>query len=113
MSFLEAIGLGHYKIHTLLDPNDERMGMRHLRRGPVCLTIRTLQGLKGLLLNWDLDLGRLSLSLCWWRPHKLGIGWHIPEWTNPRTWDVLSPYLSEWSWYLGIPGGSLGSKLAR
>lgn len=101
MNFIETLGLGHYKIHSLLDPNDEHMGMRYFNHGPICLNLRALQGLKGLLLNWDLDIGGLSISLCWWRPHKLGIGQRNPDKKNCGAVGGIE----DWLWYLQIPGG--------
>lgn len=53
------------------------------------LTIRPAQGWSAFL-NWDLDLGRLAISVCWWRPHRIGIGIIDPD--RPAS----TPYRTYW-----------------
>ena len=56
-------------------------------RGKFHLCLRT-QSLYHLFCNWDLDIGRLGISFCWHRTHKLGISWAYTQWPHRLFRDV-------------------------
>lgn len=68
--------------------------MKVFRLGSITLTLRFVN-LYHLFCNWDLDIGRLSISVCLHRGHRIGVGF--------KTFKMFGVILVEdWSFYYGI-----------
>ena len=58
-------------------------GLNSINFGFIRLHLRLGMGWRNLLGNWDLDIGRFCISLCYHRSHKLGVGLRMPDWLKP------------------------------